>query len=147
MAVPAQLNAASVASIPASPEVMGAILAHYGVDFFFQRTLRTINLSEGNYADAVDEALDRHYDGEDLNEFNLRKAFRSIVAELREDEDFSYEEALEFLTQDDYVVPVDVAQTYSMDAGEMDIEFLSTLIRNRAKRLLRTHAKRASSRP
>lgn len=116
---------------------MTAILAHYGVDFFFKRTLRMINLNDGDYADAVDVALDRHCSGEELNEFNLRRAFRAIVAELREDEGFDYDEALEFLAEDDYVVPVDVAQTYSMNAGETDIEFLSTLIRNRAKRLLR----------
>lgn len=134
----------AIGSIPASVEVMAAILDHYGVDFFFQRTLRNIDLHDGNYADAVDEALDRHFTAADLNEFNLRLAFRAIVAELRADEGFSYEEALEFLTEDDYVVPVDVAQTYSMDAGETDIECLSLLIQNRAKRLLR-QAKRASS--
>lgn len=133
----------SSAAIPASPEVMAAILDHYGFDFFFQRTLRMINLRDHDYAEAVDAAFDRHYGAEELNEFNLRRAFRVIVADLREDEGFTYEEALEFLTEDDYVVPVDVAQTYSLDAGEMDIECLSVLIRNRAKRLLR-QAKRST---
>jgi hypothetical protein len=123
-------------TIPASVEVMSAILDYYGFDFFFRRTLRMIDLSNPYYADSVDDALSQHHN-DDLNAFSLRNAFRAIVAEVREDEGFSYEDALEFLSEENYVVPVTTAMAYSVDAGEADVEYLSTLVRNRAARLLK----------
>lgn len=122
--------------IPADVEVMKAILDHYGFDYFFQRTLRMINIDDENYADAVDDALDQ-FTPEELNDFNLRRAFRVIVADLKEEEGYSYEEVLEFLAEEDYVVPVTTALVYSVDAGDSDVDYLSKLVRNRAKRLLK----------
>jgi hypothetical protein len=133
------------APTPASVDVLTAILEYYGFDYFFERTLRTINLKDEEYADAVDEAIERYRSDGDLNAFSLRRAFRSVVDDLMDEEDLTYAEALEILASDDYVVCVSTALYYSVDAGETDIEYLSTLIRNRAQRLLRQQAQRTPS--
>jgi hypothetical protein len=127
----------AVSYTPASVEVLSAILEYYGFDYFFTRTLRTLNLNDEDYAEAVDEAIDRYRSDGDMNTFSLRRAFRSVVDDIMDEEGFTYEEALETLASEDYVVPVTTALYYSVDAGETDVEYLSTLIRNRAQRLLR----------
>lgn len=130
-----------IATIPASVEALSAILDHYGFDHFFERTLRMIPLDSDDYADAVDTALERQRD-DDLNNFSLKNAFRQILEDTMEEQDCDYEEALQAIAEEDFEIPADTAMYYSVDAGETDVEYLSTLIRNRARRLLRQHAKR-----
>ena len=135
-AVQADNEAAPVPILP-SVEVLVAFLDHYGFDYFFENTLRSINIKSRRYADAVDEALDRYRASDDLDNFSLKSAFRSVVADLQDEQHCTYKEALEILSEEDYVVPVTTALYYSVGAGDADIEYLSTLIRNRAARLLR----------
>jgi hypothetical protein len=125
------------AVFPATVEAMVAYLDYYGFDYFFAHTLSKIDLKDQRYADAVDGALDKHRDDPDLSNFTIGRAFRTILSEVMDDGDFTEDEALEVLAEEDYVIPVTTALYYSVDAGETDVERLSTLIRNRAKRLIR----------
>jgi hypothetical protein len=128
-------------NIPPDVNVLSGILEHYGFDHFFKRTLRMINLDNTDYSDAVDEALERFRP--EPNSFSLNRAFRDIVEELKEDEGYTTMEALEFLSEEDYVVPVTTVMEYSVHAGDADAEFLSRLIRRRAKTLLRQFSTQA----
>lgn len=128
-------------AVPASPqdasvEALMAYLDYYGFDYFFKRTLRMIDLDDEDYACAVDEAVFTHRDDSALTSFSLRRAFASILSDLKA-EGLDEDEALEFLAEDDYVVPVTTMLYYSIDAGETDVEKLSALIRKRAQRLMR----------
>lgn len=143
--IPQSINIpANASAIPADVDVLKSILDHYGFDYFFKRTLRMIDLSDPYYADAVDDALDQ-FTPEELNEFNLRRAFRVIVADLKAEEDYDYEECLEVLAEEDYVVPVTTALAYSVEVGESDVDYLSKLVRNRAKKLLKQHRRSQSN--
>lgn len=120
-----------------SVEMLVAYIEYYGFDFFITNTLSRIDMTNKMYTTAVDEAVfdqNRRYD--DSGTFSLARTFQTIVTEMMEDDDLSEREALEFLAEDDYVIPVNTAMYYSIHAGDTDIERLSTLIRNRASRLL-----------
>jgi hypothetical protein len=136
MAAPAPVESTRPCFVPATIEALVAILEHYGFDYFFSRTLPMINFNDEQYAEAVDGALDK-YREPDLSNFSVSRAFRSILNDVMEEHDFTEEEALEVLAEEDYVVPVTTALYYSVDAGETDVERLSVLIQNRAKRLLK----------
>ena len=120
-----------------SVEVLVTYLDYYGFDYFLTNTLRRINMSKKEYSHAVDEALFQHQRNFDENRnFSLTRTFNVIMTDLMEEEKMTQEEALEFLAEDDYVIPVSTAMHYSLDAGETDLEGLSLLIRNRAARML-----------
>lgn len=123
--------------IPASVNAFVAIIDHYGFDHFFRRTLPMIDMNDTRYAEVIDEALDRHAVDYELNSFSVRRAFGSVLRDLMDEHGYSRKEALEVLAEDGYVVPGDIAMNYSVDAGDADVERLSTLIRNRARRMLK----------
>lgn len=120
-----------------SVEVLVSYLEYYGFDYFLNHTLSRIDMNNRKSASAVDEAVfDNHAAYADAGRFSINKTFQIIVAEMMEEDGLSYQEALEFLAEDDYVIPVTTAMYYSVSAGNTDIERLSSLIRNRAARLL-----------
>lgn len=120
-----------------SVEILVTYLDYYGFDYFLSHTLRRIDMTNKKYSAAVDDAILMHQRNfDDRRNFSLARTFRTIMNDLMEEEGMTEIEALETLAEDDYVIPVSTAMLYSLDAGEADIENLSTLIRSRAARLL-----------
>lgn len=122
--------------IPADAEVITALLDYYGFEYFMKKTLPMIDIKNTKYGEAVDKALDRYNVDYDSTNFSVRKVFNMLVRDLM-DEGYEKEEAIEELAEEGYVIPVNAAMYYSVNAGDTDIELLSSLIRNRAQRLLR----------
>lgn len=121
---------------PADTEVFAALLEHYGFDYFLKKTLPMIDIDDEEYGSAVDTALDRYNVDYDATNFSVAKVFSMLLRDLL-DEGYTNEEAIEELAEDGYVIPVNAAMYYSFNAGDSDIELLSSLIRNRARKLLR----------
>jgi len=132
-------NSQSATFIPADPEVFATFIEYYGFDHFLKKTVPMIDLTDDRYGDAIDEAIDRDNVDYDNTRFSVRRAFNLLVRDLM-DEGLSRDEAIEELSEDGYVIPVHTAMYYSVDAGDADIERLSALIRNRARRILRRGA-------
>lgn len=123
--------------IQPSVEMLVSFLDYYGFDYFLTNTLSRIDMRNREHITTVDTAVfdnHRHY-GETGN-FSLARTFQTIVTEMMEEDNLTREEALEFLADEDYVIPVNTAMHYSINVGDTDIERLSMLIRNRAARLL-----------
>jgi hypothetical protein len=126
-----------VAPVELTTEYLSSIIYYYGFRHFMEKVLPMVDFNDVKVANAVDESTSRRYqDCEEMQRFTVPRAFEMALRDIMDD-GFDREEAIEVLADEEYVVPVHIAMYYSVDAGDMDVERLSALLRNRAKRILR----------
>lgn len=112
--------------------ITASYIEQYGFCRFVRVYMKDINMKNKQTRECISAAVDINI--EDTKHF--RALFKDVLRETMEENDFSYDEALDFIYEGNYVIPTHVAFAFALDFTNCDVETLNELIIARAEYLL-----------